>query len=177
MKRGVTIAIFFIVAVMFCSRLFCENMLLLDSQVPDKPYFMIGDIIYKARLESQNSLDGSYQVYYRYIGFSGKRVSIRSEYVADDDSHKPHVPPQSTTIVVAFDKEEKGHVLVPALPKRPHEVKVLPLELVIGIYDRQKQLITVSEYGKQHISQRRGSITYEKPGSRSSSQEQGGYGK
>lgn len=177
MKRVGLTAVCCAIVIMFSSSVCCESRLQVNSQVPSKPYFMIGDIIYTVRLDSQNSLDGTYSLCYRYIGFSDRRIRIRAEYLADDDFNRPHVPSEDTTIVVTFDEEEKGYLLVPALPKRPDEIRVLPLELVIGLYDRQKGLITVDEYGKQHISQRRPTASYKKSTPRSSKQLPGSYGK
>jgi len=176
-NRAVRVLIFSAGIVMFSSLSFCESLLLLDSRIPDKTWFMIGDIIYEAGLEAQNSLEGSYQVSYRYIGFSDNAIRIRYEYTANDDFSKPHMPVETYTIVVPLDEEEKGYLSVPAFPKRPAKAKVLPIKLVIGIYDRQKALITVNEYGTKHISQRRASASYKKPGSRSSSHIQGLYEK
>lgn len=172
MKQVVLIVLFLIVVIVSSPALFCENILLLESRIPDKPYFMIGDIIYEVKLESQNSLDGSYNIRYRYVGFSGNSVSISSEYTADDALTKLDTSPVIQTINVPFDNQEKGYLLVPALPQARPEIKVLPLKLVIGVYDRQKALITVNEYGLKHTSARRSSASYVKPSASSSGQAQ-----
>jgi len=165
MKRVVLVSIFSIALNIFSSALFCENYLDFDSRIPDKSYFMIGDIIYEEKFESQNSLNGIYHVCYRYVGFSDDSVSFRSEYVADDNLSMPNVPPEMKTIIVPLDRQNKGYLSSRSLPKPPPEAKVSPVKLVISVYDRQKALISVSQYGLKHISQPLGSASYKKSSS------------
>lgn len=162
MKKAVSATAVFIALSIFSSVSFCEDYLQFDNRIPDKPYFTIGDVIYSGKFASETSQDGVYYTCCRYIGFSDNSVRLRCEYEADDSLTMPHMPSESEVIIVPLDKKEKGYFSTYALPKTSSSAKVLPVKLVIGIYDRQKALITVSEYGLKHIPQRSGSTSYKK---------------
>ncbi|MBN3040732.1 MAG: hypothetical protein JW867_06355 [Candidatus Omnitrophica bacterium] len=128
--------------------LFVDNITKVNEFVNSQRPLMIGDIIYRTKLAINDESYGYYWLKLRYIGYDSSQIKIRYEFSKDVPENEGKIYEEVSTLIMPLDEQEKTYIKIHQLPKLPEDATVPAKTLVVSVYDRDKSLIKVEEFGK-----------------------------